>query len=83
MPGVVTIYSVFGFAGNHPTASAQGSGFVVSDDGVVLTNAHVITTAGQGDTDPNGASRLYVEFVDGDRVPARDRRLGRLQRRRA
>jgi 2-alkenal reductase len=69
-PGVVTIYSVFGSVQNHPTASAQGSGFVVSKDGVILTNAHVITTAGQGDTNPNAANRLYVEFVDGDRVPA-------------
>ena len=71
VPGVVTIYSTFGFGSDHPTASAQGSGFVVSNDGVILTNAHVITTAGQGDTDPRGASRLYVEFGDGDRVPGR------------
>jgi 2-alkenal reductase len=70
VPGVVTIYSVFGFAQNHPTATAQGAGFVVSGDGVILTNAHVITTAGQGDSDPRAASRLYVEFEDGDRVPA-------------
>jgi 2-alkenal reductase len=69
-PGVVTIYATFGVAG-HPTATAQGSGFVVSDDGVVLTNAHVITTAGQESGDPRGASKLYVEFGDGDRVPAR------------
>jgi 2-alkenal reductase len=70
VPGVVTIYSVFGFADNHPTATAQGAGFVVSDDGVILTNAHVITTAGQSDNTPRAASRLYVEFEDGDRVPA-------------
>jgi 2-alkenal reductase len=70
-PGVVTIYAVFGGGGgSHPTASAQGSGFVVSKDGVILTNAHVITTAGQSSAEPSGASKLYVEYGDGDRVPA-------------
>ncbi len=70
VPGVVTIYSVFGVGQNHPTATAQGAGFVVSPDGVIMTNAHVITTAGQGDTAPSAATRLYVEFQDGERVPA-------------
>jgi S1-C subfamily serine protease len=69
-PGVVTIYATFGEPGVHAAATAQGSGFVVSEDGVVLTNAHVVTTAGQTSGDPRGASRLYVEFGDGDRVPA-------------
>jgi S1-C subfamily serine protease len=70
-PGVVTIYATFGVGAGHPIATAQGSGFVVSKDGVILTNAHVVTTAGQeSGTEPRGASRLYVEFGDGDRVPA-------------
>ena len=67
--GVVTIYAFFGADGDT-RGSTQGSGFVVSADGHVLTNAHVITNAG----DPAGrvrpASRVYVEFGDGDRVPA-------------
>ena len=70
-PGVVTIYAVFGAGGAQPEGAGQGSGFVVSRDGVILTNAHVITTAGQGTSEPRGASSLYVEFGDGDRVPAR------------
>jgi S1-C subfamily serine protease len=63
-PGVVTIYSYF--AG---TAS-QGSGFVVDADGTLLTNAHVITSAGGGGGPVRPASSVYVEFKDRDRVPA-------------
>src|SRR3954447_21795245 len=43
--GVVTIYSVFGSGSG--AAASQGSGFVVSRDGVILTNSHVVTTAGE------------------------------------
>ena len=67
-PGVVTIYAFFGAEGDT-RGSTQGSGFVVSEDGHVLTNAHVITNAG-GDDPVRGARRLYVEFQDLDRVPA-------------
>src|SRR5262249_49231271 len=69
-PGVVTLYTYFGGA---PPAehAAQGSGFVVSPDGYILTSAHVITTAGQGaDPRARGARNVYVAFADGDRVEA-------------
>ena len=68
--GVVTIYSYFDQrpASEH---AAQGSGFVVSKRGEILTSAHVVTTAGSGDTDPEGATRVFVAFSDGDRVPAK------------
>jgi S1-C subfamily serine protease len=68
-PGVVTIYSVYGTDGFG--AAAQGSGFVVSRDGVILTNSHVITTAGDGATVARPATSVYVEFQDRDRVKAR------------
>jgi 2-alkenal reductase len=66
-PGVVTIYSYFGGHG------AQGSGFVVSRDGLVLTNSHVITDAGEGSPGSrvHPAEQVYLEFADRDRVPAK------------
>jgi S1-C subfamily serine protease len=72
--GVVTILALFGdHAESGDGGAAQGSGFVVSEDGYVLTNSHVITTAGEGavGTAVDAAASVYVEFRDGDRVPAR------------
>jgi S1-C subfamily serine protease len=73
-PGVVTVLSIF-----NEEASAlggggagQGSGFVISDEGEILTNAHVIASGGQG----NGggalkpARQVFVEFSDRNRVDA-------------
>lgn len=64
--GVVTIYANLGSDG-----SSQGSGFVVGEDGLILTNAHVITNVSESQTRSiRGASAVYVEFSDGDRVRA-------------
>jgi len=67
-PGVVTIYAYYG-SGTSRSGSTQGSGFVASADGHILTNAHVITNAGDG-APVGGATEVYVEFQDLDRVPA-------------
>jgi S1-C subfamily serine protease len=66
-PGVVTLFSFFG------SDESQGSGFVVSRDGIILTDAHVITTAGEGTPGQpvRPAGDVYVEFSDHDRVHAR------------
>jgi serine protease Do len=44
-----------------PPRSAQGSGFVISPDGYIVTNRHVI----------EGAYSVSVEFNDGESFPAR------------
>jgi S1-C subfamily serine protease len=68
--GVVTVYSQFDDRPTDDDHTAQGSGFVVSTRGEILTSAHVVTTAGSGERDPKGADRVFVAFGDGDRVPA-------------
>jgi 2-alkenal reductase len=68
--GVVTIYAHFDDrpADEH---AAQGSGFVISREGYILTSAHVVTTAGPEEQgEPQAADRVYVGFRDGDRVEA-------------
>jgi 2-alkenal reductase len=70
--GVVTIFSFFDEPSSPSARAGQGSGFVVSDDGVILTSAHVITTAGEATTGKaSPAHDVFIEFQDGDRVPAR------------
>lgn len=67
--GVVTIYAISGVG--DLAQEAQGSGFVVSPKGYILTNSHVITNAGEGDGKVSAADKLFVEFQDRDRVPAK------------
>jgi S1-C subfamily serine protease len=69
-PGVVTVISLF----NGGTSlledggeGGQGSGFVVDDEGYIVTNAHVVT---QEDDNSARAERVFVQFPDGNRVPA-------------
>ncbi len=62
-PGVVTIRSVFKGVG-----AAEGSGFVLNEEGEIVTNAHVVTDESTGDRKP--AENVYVEFPDRNVVPA-------------
>jgi S1-C subfamily serine protease len=76
-PGVVTVRSIFG--GAQPTlldpsggGQGQGSGFVISDDGEIVTNAHVVTEGGTagGGGEVRPAREVYVEFSDRNQVEA-------------
>jgi len=69
--GVVTVFAFFGDPGSSSTEGAQGSGFIISSKGYILTNSHVITNAGAGTRSVKAASQLFVEFNDRDRVPAK------------
>ena len=67
--GVVTIYAIYG--NSLSGQEAQGSGFVVSPQGYILTNSHVITNAGEAAGKATAANKLFVEFQDRDRIPAK------------
>jgi len=69
-PGVVTVFAYFGDPSSQTTEISQGSGFVISPKGYVLTNSHVITNAGETAT-VKPAQHLFVEFADGNRAEAK------------
>jgi S1-C subfamily serine protease len=75
-PGVVTIREVIGSTGpsifGGGGGQGQGSGFVISDDGEIATNAHVVTDAAEaGVGGPiHEAKEVYVQFLDGNQVGA-------------
>ena len=72
-PGVVTVVSIFGDSGDILSGGAgQGSGFIVSEGGEILTNAHVVAQGGSGNGggEPKAARQVFVELADRNRYPA-------------
>jgi S1-C subfamily serine protease len=63
-PGVVTILA----ANASGSGGGLGSGFVVSGDGEILTNAHVVTTGEAASI--RKAGEVFVRFGDGNQVDA-------------
>jgi S1-C subfamily serine protease len=71
-PGVVTIISTGlgnSGGGGGGAQSGLGSGFVISGDGEIATNAHVVTS-GEG-ASIRKADQVFVHFKDDNQVPAR------------
>ncbi len=58
-PGVVTIRSIFGGGGG---SGAEGSGFVLDEEGEIVTNAHVVTEESGQEGGRKPASEVFVEF---------------------
>jgi len=69
-PGVVTITStgLDNPNGSGPNEAGVGSGFVISGDGEIATNAHVVTS-GEG-ASIHEAQQVYVRFKDNNQVSA-------------
>ncbi len=80
-PGVVTVISVFpgngigsllgggGGGGGGGAQEGLGSGFVISENGEIATNAHVVTN-GSGAA-LKRAKDVFVKFGDSNQVPAK------------
>ena len=64
--GVVTVFAQYS---DDESRESQGSGFVVTNSGYILTSAHVVTDVAESGK-ATEASNVYIAFRDGDRIEA-------------
>ena len=68
--GVTTDVTFTNFFGMTSSAAVKGSGFIISEDGYILTNFHVVEDALKGDLDINvilhDGTRYKAEYVGGE-----------------
>ena len=64
--GVVTVFAQYS---DEESRESQGSGFVVTKSGYILTSAHVVTDVAESGK-ATEASSVYIAFRDGDRIEA-------------
>ena len=54
---------------NQGRASEEGSGVILSTDGLILTNNHVVASAAETPDGQAGAPQTKVTFADGNTAP--------------
>ena len=64
----ITVNTTQNIWGQTTTSAASGSGFVLSQDGYIATNYHVIEEAAEDDT---GSVTIEVSFANGDKYDAK------------
>jgi len=65
-PGVVTVFIYLGPPHNSSVPAAQGTGFVIDDEGHIVTNQHVIEGADRIEVDFPAGLKTWAELVGTD-----------------
>ena len=65
-PGVVTVFIYLGAPHNSSVPAAQGTGFVIDDEGHIVTNQHVIEGADKIEVDFPAGLKTWAELLGTD-----------------
>ena len=64
---VNSLISMFGNRGQTSTATASGSGIIISEDGYILTNNHIVSTSSDDDFyEVSSATKITVKLFNDD-----------------